>query len=135
MFCGCWRGSGPKLQTFSTPPIALIPTSRHGRCPPWLRLLPIPPKCTQILAQTLASQDNFSGAIAQYRKALETDPQLPGVHFDLGQVILANSQEEPARKEAEKEFALALAADPTNADSEYMLGEVEWLRSNPQGAL
>ncbi len=89
----------------------------------------------QVLAQALASQDNFPGAIAQYRKALETDPQLPGVHFDLGQVILANSQEEPARKEAEKEFALALAADPTNADSEYMLGEIEWLRSDPQGAL
>ena len=89
----------------------------------------------QILAQALASQDNFPGAMAQYRKALETDPQLPGVHFDLGQVILANSQEEPARKEAEKEFALALAADPTSADSEYMLGEIEWLRSDPQGAL
>ena len=89
----------------------------------------------QILAQALASQDNFPGAMAQYRKALETDPQLPGVRSELGQVILANSQEEPARKEAEKEFALALAADPTNADSEYMLGEIEWLRSNPQGAL
>ena len=99
------------------------------------RVAPDSAEMHQILAQALVSQDNFPGAIAQYRKALETDPQLPGVHFELGQVILANSQEEPARKEAEKELALALAADPANAGSEYMLGEIEWLRSNPQGAL
>jgi len=99
------------------------------------RVAPNSAEMHRILAQASASQDNFPGAIAQYRKALEADPQLPGVHFELGQVIPANSQEEPARKEAEKEFGLALAGDPANADSEYMLGEIEWLRSNPQKAL
>lgn len=89
----------------------------------------------QILAQALASQDDFPGAIAQYRKALEVDPQLPSIHFELAQMILANSTDEPARQQAEKEVILALAADPTNANCEYMLGEIEWLRSKPQEAL
>ena len=88
-----------------------------------------------ILAQAQASQDDFPGAIAQYRKALEIDPSLPGIHFQLGQMILANSTDEPARQQAEKEFKLALAADPNDAHSEYMLGEIEWLRSNAEGAL
>jgi len=89
----------------------------------------------QILAQALASQDDFPRAIAQYRRALEIDPQLPNLHFELGQMILTNSTDEPARKEAEKEFNLALAADPANANCEYLLGEIEWLRSKPQEAL
>lgn len=89
----------------------------------------------QVLAQAAASQDDFAGAIAQYRKALETDPQLPEVHYELGQMILANSQAEPARQEAQNEFDLSLAGDPTNAYARYMLGEIAWLRSNPQDAL
>jgi tetratricopeptide (TPR) repeat protein len=102
------------------------------------RLAQVAPESAQmhlILAQALESQDNFPGAIAQYRKALEIDPQLPGVHFGLGQMLLANSTDEPARQEAEREFKLDLAADPTNANGDYMLGEIEWLRSKPQEAL
>jgi len=89
----------------------------------------------QVLAQALASQDDFPGAIAQYRKALEIDPQLAGIHYELGQMILSNSQEEPARREAEKEFQSALASEANNAYAEYMLGEIEWLRSKPAEAL
>ena len=96
---------------------------------------PDSPQMHQILAQAAASQDDYPGAIAQYRKALEADPQLPEIHYELGQMILAKSQAEPARQEAEKEFNLSLAADPTNAYDEYMLGEIAWLRSKPEEAL
>ncbi|MGO9272586.1 MAG: tetratricopeptide repeat protein [Terriglobia bacterium] len=89
----------------------------------------------RILAQAQQSQDDFAGAIAQYRKALEIDPALPGLHFELGQAILANSTDEPARQEAEKELRLALVEDPRDANSEYMMGEIEWLRTKPQDAL
>ena len=102
------------------------------------RLAQVAPESAQmhlILAQALASQDDFLGAIVQYRKALEIDPQLPGIHFDLGQMTLANSTDETGRVQAEREFSLALAADPANANCKYMLGEIEWLRSKPQDAL
>jgi tetratricopeptide (TPR) repeat protein len=89
----------------------------------------------RILAQAQQSQDDFSGAVAQYRKALEIDPTLPGLHLDLGQAILSSSSNEPARREAEHEFRLALAENPADANSEYMLGEIEWLRSKPDAAL
>lgn len=96
---------------------------------------PDSPEMHQVLAQAAASQDDFAGAIAQYRRVLEIDPRLPEVHYELGQMILAKSQGEPALREAEKEFNLSLAADPTNGYSEYMLGEIAWLRSNPEEAL
>jgi len=89
----------------------------------------------EILAQALASHDDFQGAIAQYRKALEIDPQFPEAHFEIGQLTLAASSAESARKQAEQELKLALAADPKNADCDYLLGEIEWLRSNPPEAL
>lgn len=88
----------------------------------------------RILAQAQQSQDDFSGAVAQYRKALELDPGLPGLHFELGQAILANSTDEPSRQEAEKEFLLALAEDPSDANSHYMLGEIAWMRTKPEEA-
>ena len=99
------------------------------------RVAPESAQMHRILAQAQQSQDNFSSAIAQYRRALELDPRLPGLHFELGQSILANSTDEPARQEAQKEFRLALADDPTDANSQYMLGEIEWLRTKPREAL
>jgi predicted Zn-dependent protease len=89
----------------------------------------------QVLAQAAASQDNFTAAIAQYRQALASNPELPEVHYELGQMVLANSQAEIAREEAEKEFNLSLAGDPANAYAYYMLGEIAWMRSKPMDAL
>lgn len=102
------------------------------------RLTEVAPESAQmhlILAQALASQDDFLGATAQYRKALEIDPRLPAAHFEIGQMILAQSSDEPARQQAETEFKAALTAGPNNAECDYMLGEIEWLRSKPQEAL
>ncbi|MGH9397146.1 MAG: tetratricopeptide repeat protein [Terriglobia bacterium] len=89
----------------------------------------------EVLAQALASHDDFPGAIAQYRKALEMDPHLAGIHYELGLMILSNSQAPAALQEAEQQFKLSLKGDPTNANSEYMLGEIEWLQSKPEEAL
>lgn len=99
------------------------------------QVAPESPQMHQILAQAMASQDDFQGAIAQYRRALEIDPHLPGAHFEIGQLTLANSSAEPSRQIAEKEFQTALSANPGDAESLYMLGEIQWLRSQPEEAL
>lgn len=89
----------------------------------------------RLLAQTAENQDDFARAIAQYRQALEISPHMPGLHFELGQAILQSSTSEDARAAAEKEFRQALAEDPADANSQYLLGEIEWLRSNRAPAL
>ena len=88
----------------------------------------------QVLAQALESQDDVVGAIAQYRKVLEIDPQLLGLHSELGRLILVISQQEPARQQAQKEFEAELALNPTDANSEYELGGIYWLRSDLEQA-
>jgi len=102
------------------------------------RLAQVAPDSAQvhrILAQARLSQDDFAGAIAQYRQALEIAPELPGLHFELGQAILERSTNEPSRQEAEKEFQLALSDNPADAYSYYMLGEIAWLRAQPDRAV
>lgn len=89
----------------------------------------------EVLAQSLASRDDFPGAIGQYRKALEIAPDVPGIHFELGRMVLANSQTPAALQEAEQQFDLCLKGDPANANSLYMLGEIKWLQSKPADAL
>jgi tetratricopeptide (TPR) repeat protein len=50
-------------------------------------------------------------------------------------MILANSAEEVARSEAQQEFRRELALNPASAESEYMLGVIAWLQSNPRESL
>lgn len=88
----------------------------------------------QILAQTLMSRDDFPAAIQEYLRASNADPSLPGIHFELGQAILANAVDQTSRSRAQKEFETALAADPSDADSEYELGEIALLGSDRQAA-
>src|SRR5205814_8191479 len=58
----------------------------------------------QIFAQAAVTQDDFPGAIKQYKLAIEADPKLPGVHYELGRTILTNSQDSAALSAAEQEF-------------------------------
>jgi tetratricopeptide (TPR) repeat protein len=77
----------------------------------------------QIFAQADVTQDDFPGAIKQYKLAIEADPNLPGIHYELGRTILTNSQDSAALSTAEQEFKTELISNPWDADSEYELGE------------
>jgi tetratricopeptide (TPR) repeat protein len=99
-----------------------------------IKVAPQSARTHEILAQSLMSRKDYSGAIQEYRRALGTDSHLPEIHFELGEALLSFSAAEPTRSEAEKEFQAALAANPVDANSEYELGEVAWLRSDVQNA-
>ena len=88
----------------------------------------------QILGEAAMTQDDFTGAITQFRKAIESDPKIPGIHYELGRVILTNSQDAAARQEAQQQFETELRSDPADFNSEYELGEVYRLGSNLQVA-
>jgi len=88
----------------------------------------------QIFAQAAVTQDDFPGAIKQYKMAIEADPKLPGIHYELGRTILTNSQDGAALSAAEQEFKTELASNPWDADSEYELGETYRLQANLEPA-
>ena len=86
----------------------------------------------QILGEAAMAQDDFPGAILQFKKAIEADTKIPGVHYELGRAILTNSQDPAALQKAQQEFETELKSDPADFNSEYELGEVYRLGSNLQ---
>jgi tetratricopeptide (TPR) repeat protein len=65
----------------------------------------------QLLANEETKEGNTNGAITQYRKAITIDPHLPGVHFELAE-LLETARDPAAKAEAMQEYRAALADNP-----------------------
>ncbi len=89
----------------------------------------------QIAGEMLETEGDFPAAVAEYRKALEKEPKLPGGRRALGVALMNQSSDEAGRREAERYFRLELEGNPSDAAAEYQLGELLWLGGNPGEAL
>ena len=87
----------------------------------------------QAIAHEQTRQGNTNGAIAQYRKAIAIEPHLPGVHFELAE-LLNTSADVNLKKEAEQEYRTALADYPQDEKAELRLGEIDAQRGNTKRA-
>jgi predicted Zn-dependent protease len=77
----------------------------------------------QAMAHELAKRGNAVEAIENYRAALKIDPQLPGLHFELAEMLSTLSTTE-GRREAEQEYQAALEANPSDEQAESRLGDI-----------
>jgi tetratricopeptide (TPR) repeat protein len=77
----------------------------------------------QAIAHELAKRGNTAGAIENYRAALKLDPKLPGLHFELAEMLSTLGTPE-SHQEAENEYKAALAANPLDEQSECRLGDI-----------
>jgi cytochrome c-type biogenesis protein CcmH/NrfG len=83
----------------------------------------------QMMAHELAKQGHSAEAIANYRAALKIDPQLPGLNFELAEML--NSPSVPGgQEEAESEYKAALALNPLDEQSESRLGDIAVQRND-----
>jgi tetratricopeptide (TPR) repeat protein len=87
----------------------------------------------QAMAHELAKRGNTSEAIENYRAALKIDPHLPGLHFELAELLSTLSTTE-GREEAEKEYKSALDVNPSDEQAECRLGEIALQRDDVKGA-
>jgi Tfp pilus assembly protein PilF len=77
----------------------------------------------QAMAHELQRERDTKGAIKNYRQALAVDPNLPGIHYELAEVLRASS--EPAlHAEAEQQYQLALKVNPNDVKSITRVGEI-----------
>jgi tetratricopeptide (TPR) repeat protein len=79
----------------------------------------------QLNAESLEIQGKWEEAADEYRKILERNAHVVGIHFRLGRLLL--SKPDPDRllaEQAKREFQQELEIDPTNAGAEYVLGEL-----------
>jgi Flp pilus assembly protein TadD len=89
---------------------------------------PKSPRMHQALAHELAKRGNTAEAIDHYRAAVKLDPQIPGIHFELAEMLNVVDTPE-SKQEAEAEYNAAIQANPLDEQSECRLGDLA-LRAN-----
>lgn len=78
----------------------------------------------ELNAEALESQGKWDQAESEYRKVLAMKPDLPGIHFLIGRLILTKPKTAATFQDAKKEFEAELNVDPHNAGAEFVLGEL-----------
>ena len=87
----------------------------------------------QLLAHEESREGNTNGAIAQFRQAIAINPHLPGVHFELAE-LLHTSQNQAVKKEAEQEYRAALAENPQDEKALLRMAEIDAQKGDVQRA-
>jgi len=76
-------------------------------------------------AEALELQGKWNEAVTEYKRILDINPLLPGIHAHLGRALLSEPQPTPETvAQAKKAFEDELEIDPRNASAEYVLGEL-----------
>jgi len=89
-----------------------------------MEVAPDSPLVVEINAEKFEKQGDWRKAIAEYRVLLQHEPQMPGIHSRIGQIILTLPATATSNDEARKEFEQELKVYPQNAGAEYFLGEL-----------
>ncbi|MBO0910503.1 MAG: tetratricopeptide repeat protein [Acidobacteria bacterium] len=84
-------------------------------------LAPNSARIEQTIAERLINAGDLPSAIVHYRKALEMDPRLPGVHYELAEAILESGGSN-ARPSAKQEIDQARKIEGDSAKLECLLG-------------
>jgi tetratricopeptide (TPR) repeat protein len=87
----------------------------------------------QAMAHELAKRGKTEEAIENYRAALKIDPQLPGLHFELAE-MLSTLATADSLVEAEGEYKAALQVNPFDEQSECRLGDIVLRRNDVKEA-
>jgi len=89
----------------------------------------------QLLAESYQARGQYEDAIAKYRKILEQYPDQPGVHYQVGQLILVKPLTPASAAEAKKEFEAELTVNPGSPTAEFMLGDLALRAQNNDEAI
>jgi len=69
----------------------------------------------------LRLRQDYDKALQAYQKALKTAPEVPGLHFDAGDVYYQTMKYQEARQELEKELSI----NPNHARANFELGDID----------
>lgn len=78
----------------------------------------------ELSAEIFETENRYSDAVAEYRKAIAVNPNAPELHFHLGRAILLQSHNPEALQQAGAEFRAELKVSPEDSASEFQLGQI-----------
>src|ERR1035437_2749348 len=81
-------------------------------------------RVNQLSAEIFETQNRFTEAAGEYRKAIAKNPRAVNLHFRLGRAILLESHDPEALAQALKEFEAELALNPSDAAAEFQAGQI-----------
>jgi tetratricopeptide (TPR) repeat protein len=96
---------------------------------------PQSPQAHELNAEALESQSKWDEAAAEYNQILKQQPDMPGIHYRLGRIILSQPPTPTTADDARSEFQAELKIDPNNAGAEYILGELSRQAGQPEDAI
>jgi tetratricopeptide (TPR) repeat protein len=79
-------------------------------------------------------ENRYSDAVAEYRKAIDLNPNAPELHFRLGRAILLQSHSPESLKQAAAEFNSELKLSPEDGACEFQLGQIAQVQGNTAAA-
>ncbi len=88
----------------------------------------------QVMAHEEARQGNNAAARLQFQKALEIDPKLPGIHFEMAE-LLGLSEDPKIKAQAESEYKAAIAENALDEKAETKLGDLASRKGDSAQAL
>jgi tetratricopeptide (TPR) repeat protein len=89
----------------------------------------------QFNAEVLELEGKLGEAADEYRKVLSLRPNLAGIHYQLGNLLLAGERGPKTLEAARAEFEEELKIDPRNPAAEYELGEMDRQARDWTGAI
>jgi len=96
---------------------------------------PSSPEAETLIAEAFQAQGKWDDATAEYRKILEQNPNQPGIHYQLGRILLSKPLDPTVTEEATKEFAAELKINPASPSAEFMLGDLAWRNQKADEAI
>ncbi|HYM06853.1 MAG TPA: tetratricopeptide repeat protein [Terriglobales bacterium] len=78
----------------------------------------------EVFAEALEAQEKYSDAAKEYRQIIQMDPQLPGIHYRLGRMILRSAPSMEADHMALVEFQKELEINPLDAQAHTEIAEI-----------
>jgi uncharacterized protein HemY len=91
-------------------------------------------RVNQLSGEILETQGQFVAAVAEYRKAIEKNPDALNLHFRLGRALLMSSHSPETLDAALKEFEIELARNPQDAVAHYQVAQVLLVQEKPKEA-
>jgi tetratricopeptide (TPR) repeat protein len=92
-------------------------------------------RVNQLSGEIFETQSKYAEAAAEYRKAIEKNPNALNLHFRLGRTILLESHDPEALTQARKEFEAELALNADDAAAEFQIGQILTAQAKPDEGL